>query len=110
MAPSPAGLISTALDRYARVHSTYPPPAEAGQPQNDKGTVQEKVYLKCVPTCVVWDEVAGEEADHGDGMLLDGAGADSDGSDADEIWEGMQVVEDRGDERNQVHRRRNGLK
>ncbi|KAI0256903.1 hypothetical protein BJV78DRAFT_316372 [Lactifluus subvellereus] len=36
MAPSPAGLASTARDRYARVHSTYPPPSEAGQPQDDK--------------------------------------------------------------------------
>jgi ribosome biogenesis protein NSA1 len=106
MAPSPAGLISTALDRYARVHSTYPPPAEAGQPQNNKGTVLEKVYLKSVPTCVVWDEVAGEDAD---GMLRDGAAADSDGSDADDIWEDMQVVGDSEDEsKPQIQRRRKG--
>ncbi len=110
MAPSPAGLISTALDRYARVHSTYPPPAEAGQPQSNKGTVLEKVYLKSTPTCVIWDEVAGEDADDGDGMRRDGAGADSDGSDAD-IWEGMQEAEDSGDESGpQVHRRRKGPK
>ncbi|KAH9035375.1 hypothetical protein EDB85DRAFT_1889393 [Lactarius pseudohatsudake] len=107
MAPSPAGLVSTALDRYARVHSTYPPPAEAGQPQNNKGTVLEKVYLKSISTCVVWDEVEGEDADHhSDGMRLDGAGADSEGSDAD-VWEGMQVAEDSGDESEpQVRRRR----
>lgn len=111
MAPSPAGLVSTALDRYARVHSTYPPPAEAGQPQDNKGTVLDKVYLKSVPTCVVWDEVAGEDADHGDGTKRrDGAGADSDGSDAD-VWKGMQVAEDSGDESEpQVHRRRKGHK
>jgi ribosome biogenesis protein NSA1 len=109
MAPSPAGLISTALDRYARVHSTYPPPAEAGQPQNNKGTVLEKVYLKSVPTCVIWDEVA--DADHGDGMLRDGAGADGDGSDVDDVLEDMQLAEDSGDERKpQVHRRRKGPK
>ncbi|KAH9079632.1 hypothetical protein EDB83DRAFT_2343733 [Lactarius deliciosus] len=107
MAPSPAGLVSTALDRYARVHSTYPPPAEAGQPQNNKGTVLEKVYLRSIPTCVVWDEVEGEDADHhSDGMQRDGAGADSEGSDAD-VWEGMQVAEDSGDESEpQVRRRR----
>src|ERR1700761_3970371 len=111
MAPSPAGLVSTALDRYARVHSTYPPPAEAGQPQDYKGTVLEKVYLKSVPTCVVWDEVVGEDADQGDGMRRDGAGADGDGSDADDIWEGMPVAEDSGDESEpEVHRRRKGPK
>ncbi|KAH9066430.1 hypothetical protein EDB87DRAFT_1679166 [Lactarius vividus] len=107
MAPSPAGLASTALDRYARVHSTFSPPAEAGQPQNNKGTVLERVYLKSIPTCVVWDEVEGEDADHhSDGMRQDGAGADSEGSDAD-VWEGMQVAEDSGDESEpQVRRRR----
>lgn len=113
MAPSPAGLVSTALDRYARVHSTFPPPAEAGQPQDNKGTVLEKVYLKSVPTSVIWDEVAGEDADHADGMQRDGgARADSDGSEADDdVWEGMQVAEDSGDEsRPQVHRRRKGPK
>ncbi|KAI9446233.1 hypothetical protein H4582DRAFT_2107980 [Lactarius indigo] len=111
MAPSPTGLASTALDRYARVHSTYPPPAEAGQPQHNKGTVLEKVYMKSIPTCVVWDEVAGEDADHhGDGMRQDGAEADSEDSDAD-VWESMQVAEDSGDEGEpQVHRRRKGPK
>ena len=108
MAPSPAGLVSTARDRYARVHSTYPPPAEAGQPQDNKGAVLEKVYLKSIPTCVIWDEVTGEVADQGGGMQRDDAGADSD---ADEIWEGMQEVEDSGDEGEpQVHRRRKGPK
>lgn len=108
IAPSPTGLVSTALDRYARVHSTYPPPAEAGQPQDNKGAVLEKVYMKSVPTCVIWDEVAGEDADQGDGMRRDDAGADSD---ADDIWEDMQVAEDSGDEGEpQVHRRRKGPK
>jgi len=74
--------------------------------------VLEKVYLKSIPTCVIWDEVTGEDADHGDGMRRDGgAGTDSDGSDADDIWEGMQVAEDSGDEsKPQVHRRRKGPK
>jgi len=109
MAPSPAGLVSTALDRYARVHSTYPPPVEAGQHQDNKGAVLEKVYLKSIPTCVIWDEVAGEGADQGDGMRgRDDAGADSD---EDDIWEDMPVVEDSGDEgETQVYRRQKGPK
>jgi ribosome biogenesis protein NSA1 len=108
MAPSPTGLVSTALDRYARVHSTYPPPAEAGQPQDNKGAVLEKMYMKSVPTCIIWDEVVGEDADQGDGMRGDDVRADSD---ADDIWEDMQVAEDSGDEGEpQVHRRRKGAK
>jgi ribosome biogenesis protein NSA1 len=104
MAPSPTELVSTALDRYARVHSTYAPPVEAGQPQDNKGAVLEKVYVKSVPTCVIWDEVTGEDADQGDGMRRDDAGVDSD---ADDIWEGMQAAEDSGDDGEaQVHRRR----
>ncbi|KAI0283108.1 hypothetical protein BGY98DRAFT_953075 [Russula aff. rugulosa BPL654] len=61
MAPSPAGLISTSLDRYARVHSTYPPPPETGQAQDEKGAVLEKVYMRTIPTCVVWDGVTDED-------------------------------------------------
>ncbi|KAN0140840.1 WD40-repeat-containing domain protein [Lactarius tabidus] len=108
IAPSPTGLVSTALDRYARVHSTYPPPTEVGQPQDNKGAVLERVYMKSVPTCVIWDEVAGEDADKGDGKLRDDAEVDSD---TDDIWEGMPVAEDSEDEGDsQVHRRRKGHK
>jgi ribosome biogenesis protein NSA1 len=110
MAPSPAGLISTSLDRYARVHSTYQPPPEAGQPQDEKGTVLEKVYMKTIPTCVVWDGVTDEDVDEDDdhqpGMRLGGG----DGDDED-VWAGMQVVEDSENEgRAQAQRRRTGHK
>jgi len=93
MAPSPARLVSTSLDRYARVHSTFPPPPEAGQPQDDKGAVLEKVYMKSIPTCVVWDGGANEE-------------------DADkDVWEGMQVAEDSEDGgETQARRRQTGRK
>jgi len=116
MAPSPARLVSTALDRYARVHSTFPPPPEAGQPQDDKGAVLEKVYMKSVPTCVVWDGVADEEdADNDDDNNMrrgdgdengDSSGDDGDGED---VWERMQVAEDSEDEdETQAQRRRTG--
>ena len=98
MAPSPAGLVSTARDRYARVHSTFPPPAEASQPQDDKGTVLEKVYMKSIPTCVVWDGVTDADADH----EMRGGDRDDDG----DVWEGMQVAEDSEDEREARARRR----
>jgi len=118
MAPSPTRLVSTALDRYARVHTTFPPPPEAGQPQDDKGAVLEKVYMKSVPTCVVWDGVANEEdADNDDdNNMRHGSGHDNgdssdDGDDGDDVWERMQVAEDGEDEgETQVQRRRTGRK
>jgi ribosome biogenesis protein NSA1 len=98
MAPSPAGLVSTALDRYARIHSTYPPPTKAGNPQDDKGAVLEKVYMKSIPTCVLWDGViTGENADEvdaKDGGDHDGEDEDGDGDGDGDVWEGMQVVQD----------------
>ena len=52
---------------------------------------RNKAYMKGVSTCVTWDEVAGKDADLGDGVRHDDARADSD---TDNIWEGMQEVED----------------
>ncbi|KAN0112129.1 hypothetical protein V8E52_007869 [Russula decolorans] len=110
MAPSPAGLISTSLDRYARVHSTYPPPPEAGQPQDEKGAVLEKVYMKTIPTCVVWDGVADEdEDDDDDDRSRPGGGADDDDSaDDEDVWAGMEAAADSENEGQQGQRRRTG--
>jgi ribosome biogenesis protein NSA1 len=94
MAPSPAGLISTSLDRYARVHSTYPPPPETGQPQDEKGAVVEKVYMKTIPTCVVWDGVTDEDEDEDDEDRPAGGDGDDDSGDDEDVWTGMQVAED----------------
>ncbi|KAJ7063254.1 hypothetical protein C8F01DRAFT_1055485 [Mycena amicta] len=62
--PAPDGrggqtLVSTALDRYCRIHSSFPPPSVAGQNQENqnKGQVIEKVFTTGVPTVVVWDGV-----------------------------------------------------
>jgi ribosome biogenesis protein NSA1 len=108
MVPGPAGLVSTARDRYARVHSTFPPPAEAGQPQDDKGTVLEKVYMKSIPTCVVWDGAIDKDADY----EMRGGGDDGkgdSGDDGDDVWESMQAAEDSDDEgETQAQRRRLG--
>jgi ribosome biogenesis protein NSA1 len=109
MVPSPAGLVSTARDRYARVHSTFSPPAEEGQPQDDKGTVLEKVYMKSIPTCVVWDGITDEDADHEMSGSGDDGKGDSGDDDDDDVWEGMQAVEDSEDEgETQARRRRTG--
>ena len=115
MAPSPAQLVSTALDRYARVHSTFPPPLEAGQPQDDKGAVLEKVYMKSKPTCVVWDGDANEDDaakdDDNDVRCDDGDENLDDDEDDEDVWEGMQVAEDsEGEGEAQAQRRRTGRK
>ncbi|KAF7294980.1 hypothetical protein MIND_01036100 [Mycena indigotica] len=52
-------LVSTALDRYCRIHTTFPPPAVAGSNQDNssKGQVIEKIFTTSVPTVVAWDGV-----------------------------------------------------
>ncbi|KAJ7097974.1 hypothetical protein B0H15DRAFT_901941 [Mycena belliarum] len=85
VAPSPSLLVSTSLDRYSRIHSTFPPPSEAGQNQDNKGQVVDKVFMTSVPTVVVWDGNAAlspvPEIDAAD----------------DNVWDGMQSVEDETD-------------
>ena len=97
MAPSPAGLISTSLDRYARVHSTCPPPPEMGQPQDEKGAVLEKVYMKTIPTCVVWDGITDENVDEDDDDedgMQPGDDDNDDSEDDEDVWAGMEVADD----------------
>ncbi|THH32102.1 hypothetical protein EUX98_g2080 [Antrodiella citrinella] len=55
VASSGTYLASTAQDRYLRLHSTFPPPSEIGQQQDNKGEVLDKLYVKSVPTCIVAD-------------------------------------------------------
>jgi len=55
LAPSSSVLASSSLDRYARIHSCFPPPQPAQQ-QVHKGEVLEKIYMKSIPTVIVWDK------------------------------------------------------
>ncbi|KAI0064617.1 hypothetical protein BV25DRAFT_1781958, partial [Artomyces pyxidatus] len=87
IAPSPSVMVSTSLDRYIRVHSAFPP-VEPGQQQDHKGEVREKVYVKSVPTAVVWDQVLDAED------LRPRADNDDGSEDDDEVWEGMEEAED----------------
>jgi ribosome biogenesis protein NSA1 len=79
--------------------------------------VLEKVYMKSVPTCVVWDGVTDEDAANGDGdddeIRRGSGGSDDDGGDDDDenVWEAMPAVEDSEDEsETQARRRRAGRK
>lgn len=86
LAVAPSLLASVSLDRFTRIHSTYPPAAEVGKQQEEKGTTPDKVYMITVPTVVVWDRSAAEnrhtiaEEDEGD------------------IWEQMRRVGERDQE------------
>ncbi|KAJ7109325.1 WD40-repeat-containing domain protein [Mycena epipterygia] len=82
IAPSPSLLVSTALDRYSRVHTSFPPPPDAGQSQDNKGQVVEKVFMTSIPTVVVWD---------GAEMVSTAPQIEADD---DDVWDEMENVED----------------
>ncbi|KAF8894509.1 hypothetical protein BD779DRAFT_843249 [Infundibulicybe gibba] len=94
IAPSPSIMVSTSLDRYARVHSTFPPPAVAGQQQERKGDILEKIFVKSTPTVVVWDQ------DQAQGGTADPPEAD------DDVWENMENVGEDSDGDSSRPRRR----
>jgi len=94
MAPSPSLLVSTALDRYCRIHTSFPPPPEAGQNQDNKGEVVEKVFMTSIPTVVAWD-----------GVESTAPAAEPEAED-DDVWDDMENIEDSGDESKERKRRR----
>lgn len=81
IAPSPNLLVSTANDRFVRLHSTTPPPSREGQNLDHKGAVLEKIYVATVPTVVIWDETADTSKD-----VL------STEEQEDEVWNDMEQV------------------
>jgi ribosome biogenesis protein NSA1 len=55
MALSPHFLASVSLDRFARIHSTYPLPSDPRHRQEKKGEVIDKVFVHTLPSVIVWD-------------------------------------------------------
>ncbi|TBU50665.1 hypothetical protein BD309DRAFT_944433 [Dichomitus squalens] len=102
VAPASSLMASASQDRYIRLHSTFGPPAEAGQQQEQKGDVLEKTYMKVVPTVVVWDGAVGAE----------GLEAEREENEAEyEVWDGMQAAEsDSEDEGNGTRRKEKKLR
>ncbi|KAK7014906.1 WD repeat-containing protein 74 [Favolaschia claudopus] len=95
MAPSPSLLVSAALDRYCRMHTSFAPPLEAGKNQEHKGEVIEKVFMTSVPSVVAWDCVEAETP------------APQPEAEDDDVWDGMENVKDSDDESRGKKRRRN---
>jgi ribosome biogenesis protein NSA1 len=88
MAVTPSLLATTALDRFARVHSVYPPPELLGGQQDHRGSVLEKVFTKGIPTCIVWDSTP---------TICESA--------YDDIWQNMEDVSDESDMEGSVRRK-----
>jgi ribosome biogenesis protein NSA1 len=82
VSPSPNLLASVSLDRFARLHSSFPLPSQPGHRQEHRGEVLDKFFVHSIPTVIVWDgnpEVAGAKDGDPDG-------------DVDEIWNNMENV------------------
>ncbi|KAF9246568.1 hypothetical protein BU15DRAFT_39865 [Melanogaster broomeanus] len=79
VAAAPSFLASVSLDRYTRIHSTFPPPAEVGKQVEERGTVLDKAYMTAVPTVVIWDQ----------SDMKDMGGPDEEDGD---LWEEMKHV------------------
>lgn len=85
MAPSPNYLASVSLDRFFRLHTMHEPPATPGPAAQKKGQTVSKVYVKSIPTVVVWDEDDAVPV-----VSKDDAQSDVD----EEVWDAMGVVGD----------------
>jgi ribosome biogenesis protein NSA1 len=76
-------MASTALDRYTRIHSTFPPPAEIGKQQERKGDVLDKIFTKSIPTVIVWDQDQAAKSVTPVSQVEE-----------DDVWENMEHIDD----------------
>lgn len=76
-------MASTANDRYARIHSTFPPPPREGQNNDRKGEVTKKVYVASIPTVVIWDDAVDAAKD-----------AALPSEENDDVWNDMEEIGD----------------
>lgn len=96
MAPSPTLLGSTALDRFCRIHSTFPSSPLGGQ-QQAKGEVLDKVFVKSIPTVIVWDQNVTVQS------------IDED-IDEDNVWDELEDVGDASDDETSRRKKRRDSK
>ncbi|TFK88696.1 hypothetical protein K466DRAFT_488406 [Polyporus arcularius HHB13444] len=95
IAPAQSLMASASQDRFVRLHSTFGPPAQAGKNLDHKGEVLDKLYMKVIPTVIVWDGStdAGESA------------PDEEEEGADDVWNTMDVAESDSEEEGKSSRR-----
>lgn len=96
VAATPKHLASTSLDRFVRLHPSYPLPVTAGTQSiaQQKGETTVKVFMKSTPTAIVWDGEIGVElaaVNETSTTGAEGGNSDEDGDD-DGVWEGMDTV------------------
>ena len=101
IAPAGRFLASASQDRFVRLHSTFGPPAEAGQQQEQKGAVLEKLYVKVTPTVVAWDGLLEPESE-GTANQVD----EDDEEGEDDVWAAMEEVDSDSDGEENPRRRK----
>ena len=90
-------MASASQDRYIRLHSTFGPPANPGQQQEQKGEVLGKEYMKVVPTVVVWDGVVN---------AVESQAEREEDEPEDEVWDAMQAAESDSEDEGKAARRK----
>lgn len=99
MAPSPGIMGSTANDRYARIHTTFPPPPTEGHNLEHKGGVTEKVYVVSIPTAIIWDDATEVTEDAS-------PPSDEENDDVDDVWNDLEEIGDSDTETRGKNKRR----
>ncbi|EPQ58170.1 hypothetical protein GLOTRDRAFT_114648 [Gloeophyllum trabeum ATCC 11539] len=92
IASAPSLLGSVSLDRYFRLHSIYPPPADAKQRQEQRGEVVDKVYMNSIPTVLT--------------VSREDDGEDDEDENDDDIWETMQNIDESTKEASRSNRKK----
>ena len=95
-------MASASQDRFVRLHSTFGPPAEAGQHQEQKGAVLERLYVKVTPTVVVWDDLLEPELE----KTLSNVGDEEGEEGVDDVWDAMEEVDSDSDSDEKIRRRK----
>lgn len=111
LAPSPSSsqtgfLGSTCRDRFFRLHSTFPPPEQAGKQQEERGEVLGELYMKSVPTAIAFGPSVGD-ADRTSMRrnTVDDEEMEQD-DDGEDVWAGLEDVEDSDEDSDKVSKKR----
>ena len=86
---SQPNIFSASMDRYVRLHTTAPPPTQAGKNMDGRGEIVTKLYIQDVVTAVCFDSR---------GVPISSGNTDGDQDEAgdvgDEIWDQLRDVDE----------------